>query len=38
VHRKWRGVGEIPRSGLGLQEKYAAFDAEARFGVASVTA
>jgi hydrogenase expression/formation protein HypD len=38
VPRKWRGVGEIPRSGLGLQEKYAAFDAETRFGVAHHTA
>lgn len=38
VHRKWRGVGEIPHSGLGLQEKYAAFDAEQRFGVAELTA
>jgi hydrogenase expression/formation protein HypD len=34
VPRKWRGVGEIPRSGLGLAEAYAAFDAEHRFGVA----
>jgi hydrogenase expression/formation protein HypD len=33
VPRKWRGVGEIPQSGLGLQPEYAAFDAEARFGV-----
>ncbi len=33
VPRKWRGVGEIPQSGLGLQEKYAEFDAETRFGV-----
>ena len=38
VPRKWRGVGEIPRSGLGLQEKYAAFDAEKRFGVTHHTA
>ncbi len=38
VPRKWRGVGEIPRSGLGLQEQYATFDAEARFGVAGHTA
>jgi len=38
VPRKWRGVGEIPRSGLGLQGKYAAFDAETRFGVAGHTA
>ena len=35
VHRKWRGLGEIPQSGLGLQEKYAAYDAEQRFGVAA---
>jgi len=34
VPRRWRGVGEIPASGLGLTEAYAAFDAEARFGVA----
>jgi hydrogenase expression/formation protein HypD len=37
VPRKWRGVGEIPQSGLGLSEKYAEFDAEARFGVADYT-
>jgi len=34
VPRKWRGVGEIPKSGLGLNEEYAAFDAEKKFGVA----
>jgi hydrogenase expression/formation protein HypD len=34
VPRKWRGVGEIPKSGLGLSEEYAAFDAEKKFGVA----
>jgi hydrogenase expression/formation protein HypD len=38
VHRKWRGVGEIPQSGLALQEVYREFDAELRFGVAHVTA
>jgi hydrogenase expression/formation protein HypD len=38
VPRKWRGVGEIPQSGLGLREKYAAFDAETRFGVAQLKA
>ncbi len=36
--RKWRGVGEIPQSGLGLQKRYLEFDAEQRFGVASYTA
>jgi hydrogenase expression/formation protein HypD len=34
VPRKWRGVGEIPQSGLGLREPYAAFDAEKKFGLA----
>ena len=38
VHRKWRGVGEIPQSGLALRETYSAFDAEIKFGVAGVTA
>jgi hydrogenase expression/formation protein HypD len=33
VDRKWRGIGEIPRSGLGLRPEYADFDAELRFGV-----
>jgi hydrogenase expression/formation protein HypD len=34
VPRKWRGIGEIPKSGLGLRAPYADFDAEKRFGVA----
>jgi hydrogenase expression/formation protein HypD len=38
VPRKWRGVGEIAESGLGLAEAYQAFDAEARFGVGEVRA
>ena len=38
VPRKWRGVGEIPQSGLALAEQYVAFDAEVRFGIASHTA
>jgi hydrogenase expression/formation protein HypD len=33
VPRKWRGVGEIPQSGLGLSEAYGAFDAEKKFNV-----
>ena len=33
IPRQWRGVGEIPQSGLGLSEAYAAFDAEKKFGV-----
>jgi hydrogenase expression/formation protein HypD len=36
VPRKWRGVGEIPQSGLGLSEAYVAFDAEKKFGVAEL--
>jgi hydrogenase expression/formation protein HypD len=34
VPRKWRGVGEIPQSGLGLAPAYTAFDAEKKFGLA----
>jgi hydrogenase expression/formation protein HypD len=34
VPRKWRGIGEIPASGLGLRPEYAELDAEHRFGVA----
>jgi hydrogenase expression/formation protein HypD len=34
IPRKWRGLGEIPHSGLGLSEGYADFDAERKFGVA----
>jgi hydrogenase expression/formation protein HypD len=37
VPRKWRGIGEIPASGLGLREEYAQFDAEKRFGLADYT-
>ena len=35
--RKWRGVGEIPQSGLELNAEYAAHDAGTRFGVAHRT-
>jgi len=31
--RKWRGIGEIPYSGLGLRAAYCDFDAETRFDV-----
>jgi hydrogenase expression/formation protein HypD len=31
--RKWRGIGEIPRSGLRLRDEYAAFDAERVFNL-----
>ena len=33
TNRKWRGIGEIPLSGLALSEAYASFDAETRFAV-----
>lgn len=36
--RKWRGIGEIPQSGLRMREAYAQFDADRRFGVESLTA
>lgn len=36
VPRKWRGIGQIPASGLGLRGPYQAFDAEGRFGVAGM--
>jgi hydrogenase expression/formation protein HypD len=32
--RKWRGIGEIPQSGLRLREAYAAHDAERAFDLA----
>ncbi len=38
VSRKWRGIGEIPGSGLGLRAPYARFDARTRFGVEQITA
>ena len=38
IPRKWRGIGEIPQSGLGLSEKYRDYDAEKRFDVASMKA
>ena len=38
VPRKWRGVGEIPESGLGLTKEYEDFDAERRFDIADYTA
>jgi len=32
VDREWRGVGVIPKSGLGFRKAYQEFDAEHRFG------
>lgn len=38
VPRKWRGIGAIARSGLGLREAYAAHDAERRFALTAHSA
>jgi hydrogenase expression/formation protein HypD len=38
VTRKWRGIGAIPESGLGLRPAYAEYDAGLRFGVAEIVA
>lgn len=34
--RKWRGIGEIPDSGLVLQNEYLDFDASLKFGLADM--
>lgn len=34
--RQWRGIGEIPGSGLGLRPPYDPYDAEKRFGLAAM--
>jgi hydrogenase expression/formation protein HypD len=36
--RSWRGIGEIPASGLRLREPYRALDAELRFPITGVEA
>jgi hydrogenase expression/formation protein HypD len=36
--RKWRGIGEIPQSGLRLRPEFAGFDAELRFGAEGIQA
>ena len=33
VDRRWRGIGAIPQSGLGLRKPYVQFDAEKKFGL-----
>jgi hydrogenase expression/formation protein HypD len=38
VDRKWRGIGEIPMSGLGISAEFAAYDAEKKFGLEDITA
>lgn len=34
--RKWRGIGEIPRSGYRLRDEFSEFDAEKRFDVGAL--
>jgi hydrogenase expression/formation protein HypD len=34
--RKWRGIGEIPKSGLALNSKFVAYDAEKIYTVAEI--
>jgi len=34
--RKWRGIGEIPQSGLGLRQAYWAYDAERKFDLSGL--
>jgi hydrogenase expression/formation protein HypD len=36
IPRKWRGIGEIPASGLGLQPAYQAFDTERKFDLGKI--
>ena len=36
VDRKWRGIGLIPLSGLGLRLEFESFDAETRFSVGEI--
>ncbi|MDD8018389.1 MAG: hydrogenase formation protein HypD, partial [Bacteroidota bacterium] len=36
THRKWRGIGEIPKSGYRLKEKFAQYDAENKFSLGLV--
>ena len=36
VDRAWRGIGEIPASGLGLREEFAAYDAERKFDLGDI--
>lgn len=38
VNRQWRGLGEIPLSGLGFAKEFGALDAEKKFGVTDLHA
>jgi hydrogenase expression/formation protein HypD len=34
--RKWRGIGEIPQSGLKIREKFLVYDSEKKFSVGDI--
>jgi len=34
--RKWRGIGEIPMSGLKLRAEFSEYDAESKFGLGDI--
>jgi hydrogenase expression/formation protein HypD len=36
--RQWRGIGEIPLSGLALREEFSEYDAVRKFGLENVRA
>ncbi len=36
TNRKWRGIGNIPRSGLSIRKKYTNYDAEKKFSVGDI--
>ncbi len=36
--RKWRGIGEIPQSGLELTQEYVDYDAEKKFKITDISA
>ncbi|MCL7927158.1 MAG: hydrogenase formation protein HypD [marine benthic group bacterium] len=38
VDRQWRGIGEIPASGLGLRPEFAPWDAEKKFELGGIRA
>ncbi len=38
VDRSWRGIGSIPKSGLGLRDDFAAYDADRKFALKGITA
>ena len=35
-NRKWRGIGEIPNSGLSIRDEFSVYDAEKKFSVENI--